>query len=326
MSIIKFGKKLNLLLAAFLVIIGISIGAYLVLDSSNSQANLSELAKNIKEPKIEEDHDGDGLKDWEEKIYNTDPNNPDTDGDGYLDGEEVASGFDPNKKAPNDKLKKAENKKENYQEIKRPDPGDLTQNLTFILSKKIKNEDIPNLAGSNPSALTPQIQGMIDEEINESIRKVSDGFMVNFIPPFERQNRKIKTAQENNLKAIKLYAKQARDMIGKVDSCQEKGKAKDEVTIIQKAIESKNFKTANCLSKSYKEAYENLLTVPVPLDWVDIHKDFLKIFWDFHIFYKHLDKYHADPLKGILIMKKFEEANKNLKNVIEKMDSDLKNR
>jgi hypothetical protein len=46
---------------------------------------------------LKKDTDSDGLWDYEEiVIYGTDPLNPDTDGDGYLDGEEVASWYDPN--------------------------------------------------------------------------------------------------------------------------------------------------------------------------------------------------------------------------------------
>lgn len=42
------------------------------------------------------DSDGDGLSDYEEiKIYQTDPNKSDTDGDGVSDGEEVAAGSNP---------------------------------------------------------------------------------------------------------------------------------------------------------------------------------------------------------------------------------------
>lgn len=41
------------------------------------------------------DSDNDGLTDAEEKIYGTDPHNPDTDGDGYLDGAEVKAGYNP---------------------------------------------------------------------------------------------------------------------------------------------------------------------------------------------------------------------------------------
>jgi len=41
------------------------------------------------------DSDNDGLPDWKEALYGTDPHNPDTDGDGTTDGDEVAQGRDP---------------------------------------------------------------------------------------------------------------------------------------------------------------------------------------------------------------------------------------
>lgn len=42
------------------------------------------------------DSDSDGLDDDLEKVFGTDPNNPDTDGDGYSDGSEVSNGYNPN--------------------------------------------------------------------------------------------------------------------------------------------------------------------------------------------------------------------------------------
>ncbi len=42
------------------------------------------------------DSDNDGLKDWEETLWNTDPNLPDSDNDGMSDGEEVSLGTAPN--------------------------------------------------------------------------------------------------------------------------------------------------------------------------------------------------------------------------------------
>ncbi len=57
------------------------------------------------------DSDHDGLPDWEEVLYKTDPKNPDTDGDGTSDGEEVRLNRDPLKantakagQEPNDKI------------------------------------------------------------------------------------------------------------------------------------------------------------------------------------------------------------------------------
>jgi hypothetical protein len=58
------------------------------------------------------DTDNDGLPDWEERIYGSDPFKTDTDGDGTPDGQEVREGRDPSLpntagtgKEPNDKLK-----------------------------------------------------------------------------------------------------------------------------------------------------------------------------------------------------------------------------
>lgn len=48
------------------------------------------------------DSDNDGLEDWEESLWNTDPNNPDTDGDGVSDGDEVEQGTHPKIPGPND--------------------------------------------------------------------------------------------------------------------------------------------------------------------------------------------------------------------------------
>lgn len=50
----------------------------------------------------EKDTDGDGMKDWEEVIIRTDPNNPDTDGDGVPDGKETQQKRSPVKAGPDD--------------------------------------------------------------------------------------------------------------------------------------------------------------------------------------------------------------------------------
>ncbi|HEX9609122.1 MAG TPA: hypothetical protein VGA06_02855 [Candidatus Paceibacterota bacterium] len=53
-----------------------------------------------------EDSDNDGLYDWEEELWGTDPQNKDSDGDGTEDGDEVANDRHPGKPAPNDVLTK----------------------------------------------------------------------------------------------------------------------------------------------------------------------------------------------------------------------------
>ena len=56
-----------------------------------------EVAKaGVKTPNpLLQDSDNDGLQNWEEELYKTDPINPDSDGDGASDGEEIKVGRNP---------------------------------------------------------------------------------------------------------------------------------------------------------------------------------------------------------------------------------------
>ena len=50
------------------------------------------------------DTDNDGLRDWEEELWKSDPTNPDTDGDGTNDNDEVRAGRNPTIAGPDDLL------------------------------------------------------------------------------------------------------------------------------------------------------------------------------------------------------------------------------
>jgi hypothetical protein len=90
------------------------------------------------------DSDNDGLPDWKEALYGTNPNKADTDGDGTNDGDEIAQNRDPLKKntalfgqEPNDKIDTAiveQNQKilDNYQNLSEiaKFSRDLVSNIT----------------------------------------------------------------------------------------------------------------------------------------------------------------------------------------------------
>ncbi|GEM_PF-2864145 len=78
------------------------------------------------------DTDSDGLKDWEEAIYKTNPENPDSDGDGTSDSDEVNQNRDPLKKGPNDKIVEpiSDTAVASNPDI---DPKNFTQNFTKAL-------------------------------------------------------------------------------------------------------------------------------------------------------------------------------------------------
>lgn len=95
------------------------------------------------------DTDGDGLLDWEEALWGTDPKNKDTDRDGTSDGTEVSMHRDPKKAGPRDSLETPIAVKE--QEEKQPPPyqntapplvrGTQTPNVAPTEPKKVPSED-----------------------------------------------------------------------------------------------------------------------------------------------------------------------------------------
>lgn len=70
-------------------------------DRSPAAAGKALSAKNSAE--LDRDDDADGLKNWQEALWRTDPKNPDTDGDGTNDGSEIRAGRNPLVPGPNDK-------------------------------------------------------------------------------------------------------------------------------------------------------------------------------------------------------------------------------
>jgi hypothetical protein len=314
----KKSGKFNIITAVLLLIIGVFLGGWLVLKSKISRADLlQELAQNLQNQDLKNDDDKDGLENWEEKVHQTDPNDPDTDKDGYLDGEEVASGFDPLKLAPNDRLP------ENTNKDTRPEPGNLTQMLAYILANQIKTDQIPAMA--NITSME-QIEGTVaDQKVTEALQRASANFISEFTPNYKESD--IQIAKNNDLAAIRKYAGQATDKIGAIDSCQENASDnKSDTEIIKESIETQNFSRVNCLAKSYLQAYGELLKIPVPEDWLDIHKKYLSVFWKSHKVYQHLPQYGNDPLKGLIVMEKFEQTAEEFVNVLETMKTDLDNR
>lgn len=98
-----YKKTLALLLALFII-----AGALVVAQNTDSivvkNDGLERSAAAIKQNLIQSDTDGDGLQDWEETLWGTDPRLADTDADGAIDGEEVRDGRNPLVPGPDDSL------------------------------------------------------------------------------------------------------------------------------------------------------------------------------------------------------------------------------
>jgi len=301
----KSSKKLNFVLIAIILIVGIFIGAYLTVKTKISLADISKLvSKNdnkekIKESKKEEnkDADKDGLFDWEEIVIGTDPNNPDTDGDGYLDGEEIITGYNPLKMAPNDEVKSSISPRPQPQGMK---GTNLTENLAHLLAKEIVLSNKSSLQNNNKLSISklPDPKPIIEE----MMKNISDSDII-------FANRKlpisvIKISSDNSLTALQQYyqktSKIMRDNFEELNM--ETGSG---YKIIQKALRNKDFSQIDKVINYYRKTIKELQNVTVPSSVAEFHREELSIFWLSQKMFESVKLVDTDPLRTLLAINQY---------------------
>jgi len=106
----KFVVSLSVVLALLIIILTVRYVGNKKIETLVVSNENELIVQGIKDLKVI-DTDKDGLTDWEEALWKTNPKNPDTDGDGTFDGEEITLGRNPlisntagSGKEPNDKI------------------------------------------------------------------------------------------------------------------------------------------------------------------------------------------------------------------------------
>ena len=128
------------------------------------------------------DSDNDGLPDWKEALYGTDPHKADTDGDGTNDGDEVAQDRDPLKantapkgQKPNDYIDPAiieKNKKilDDYEKL-----SDTEKLSRSLMSNIFASQPINGSIDQNTSdSILANTMGQIPEKDYSGITKITD--------------------------------------------------------------------------------------------------------------------------------------------------------
>lgn len=251
--------------------IGIFIGVVVVLQTKGIGASVLTEGKKIFFPIASEpdaDPDNDGLKNWEEDMYKTDPRDPDTDNDGYMDGEEVLSGYNPTIPSPNDALEGTDTT------IPRPAPGNLTTFLAQILASKIQSGEIKPIQSEDTA---PDSSLLNNEDIlNEALAQIAEKAEKYFVlPNISDSDIKISskqtTIEEVNAYLIKMQLAMKTD-----NSIYEKYES--EADVIAQAVQTKDVKDVASLVNTYGDNIKNLKQIETPKDFVEIHKKQIAIF------------------------------------------------
>ncbi|MDP2593111.1 MAG: hypothetical protein Q8P52_00460 [bacterium] len=205
---------------------------------------------------VTSDSDNDGLKDWEEELWGTDPFNPDTDGDGTSDGDEIREGRDPTKPAPGDELSKEEIEKKVNVEVE----TDL--NATEKFAREFFATYVGDKSGQNQNPIYDTTLGgvLISSNIISNIK--------------EYTAKDIKITSSRSVSTLKSYG----NAFGKALKESTPEGAEHELLIYQRAIEGDDpseLENLKIIVDGYNDLQSRLLNITVPINAVSAHIRFI---------------------------------------------------
>lgn len=239
------------------------------------------------------DTDSDGLKDWEEPIYKTNPENPDTDGDGTNDGEEIARGRDPLKAGPDDQLAKPE------RTATPEEPNE--NNFTESLGRQFY-EDYLRLKLADPNA-------QIDT------KQAAERTVTNFFETYNPESIEfprvaptdIRVANDNSKEAVTRYLA-AVSGIGQKYIADNQDPRLLFASIIQRDNYRSQLSRFDPMITNYEIAYEKLRETRVPSSWKDHHERFLNLVLRVKTILEIFRDADRDIIKTLVVAPQYEAA------------------
>jgi hypothetical protein len=237
-----------------------------IFPSSNKTATTTDkisLTENIQ--KI--DSDNDGLPDWEEILWKTDPQNPDTDGDGVSDGKEVETGHSPTTKGPDDLFNQISGSSQAASSSSVQEPKTETERIARdFFSKYLQlKTDSTTISDSDKASLIKSI-------LNESLSTSTNNYKT-----FTKKDLYIISGQITS----KMYSDYKDNVVtafnnaAKINPVRPK---EGEVVILERAfsnLDASELTKLNPIIKEYKALVTNLSKVSVPNNLVTEHLNLL---------------------------------------------------
>lgn len=249
----------------------------------NNNTNISQILS-IANSQI--DADKDGLSDWEESLYGTDPKNPDTDEDGYLDGEEIISNRDPLKKGPDDFLKTGEKSNSN---------NSIKNISKIVIENYLKTIQSQGSIDLTPENLDQILTQSLSEEDSTTFNEALRSELYYFIPP--NLDKEISISSDNSEKNIKKYWA---DMGKSFEKLFKNAPSYDFFQLIKSSMQTKDYKKLDEVMLYYKNSYENVKMISVPSSLLDAHKNMMLVFYKHWKILEAIKTYEDDPMRSLL--------------------------
>lgn len=264
---------------------------------------------------IQEDSDNDGLKNWEEELFNTDPNRPDTDGDGTSDGEEVRAKRNPTIPGPDDAQQPATNKTQRIA----PDLSDDTKKIS-LTDLFFQSAFVNMAAGQTDSISESDAQAMLQETIqNASIDALTSRvYTKKDIPHIIPTSKQSVQNYGNELGRIT----QQYQRLGERKELQIVQSELEEMALSQKPQQSyPDIDGLEPIAADYKSLISEYQNIPVPTDAVAIHVRILTIEQSLHDAINSMKSIASDPMGGIFALQQYQDALTETQTIIQDLRS-----
>ncbi len=296
-------------ITALLVILGAWFVFYgankFIVSNKKAPPTPQEIASTKAYQDVNRDSDNDGLKDWEEAIWGTDPHNPDTDGDGTTDGDEVKLHRDPLKAGPNDSLDTVAN---------------IAQSATTTLTNQL------NLDFATRYLITSGLNG--GQPLNTSQKLgLEDIFSQNLQKTVA--NHQDMYAQKDVIISVIKSPREYINEVAQADKTYFSGISGSELDIVRDALTTKDYSQLQKLDphmQAYDKLIKFMLAEKVPPSYLDFHLELLNSIDNLKYSDGEMKKIATDPLAVVAGAKIYGEQIKRLfadfKNLKANMDRD----
>ncbi len=256
------------------------------------------VAESLGLQQINKDSDNDGLKDWEEALWKTDPNNPDTDKDGALDGQEIIESRNPLVTGPEDYFEDTQIQNQNSASF--PEASSLTEAFSqqfFSEYLKIKQSEETLSEKSRDELINYFVEGAknLNLNANQDFYTISD----------------IKISPKNDTNSTRQYANNLALIIKKhFDPIPE-----SEMTILgqiassrdETTLSSRDLDRLNPLMAAYRNTSSEALSLTVPSNLANFHLAIVNSFFKIGENLNSIQKISEDPIQAVVALSQYEQ-------------------
>lgn len=247
-----------------------------------SNASFEDAYKNANE-----DSDSDLLKNWEEILWKTDPNNKDSDNDGTPDGEEIKQGRDPGLAGPHDLLQKPEDIVKN---------DDNAKTLTEKIAREFALKYLASKGFTDGKPLSSSLKSSLSNALVLDIEKSASAYK----NIFAIEDVKISEASEV------IDQKKYLNRLGNILKENFQNISESELDILQAIIDEKDYaKSAdfNEYLEAYKETVKFLRAESAPAAYANLHLAVLNIMQNTIYAVENMKQIENDPARAAIGVK-----------------------